>query len=156
VSLASQGAEDEARADLPSALAIPAAAQPVPAPIILVIDDDPAVCELLDRFLSKEGFVVRLARTGEAGLQAARELRPAVITLDVNLPDIQGWTVLTTLKADAQLADIPVVMLTTIDDKQQGYTLGAVEYLTKPVNREQLVSLLRSYARLRRQQGASG
>jgi CheY-like chemotaxis protein len=99
----------------------------------------------MQRFLRKEGFEVVTASTGETGIRLARELNPSAITLDVLMPGMDGWAVLTALKADAELAHIPVVMLTMIDDKNIGYALGASDYLTKPIDRERLVALLQKY-----------
>jgi len=112
---------------------------------VLVIDDDASVRELLTRFLTKEGFRVSTAANGEDGLRLAHLLRPAAITLDVMMPGMDGWTVLSRLKADATVADIPVVMLTIIDDRNHGYMLGASDYLMKPVDRDRLLTLLRRY-----------
>ncbi len=112
---------------------------------VLVIDDDAAVRDLMARFLGKEGFRVATAAGGEEGLRLARELQPDVITLDVLMPGMDGWSVLAALKADAALADIPVVMLTMLDDRNLGYALGAADYLTKPLDRERLVSVLGRY-----------
>ncbi|HEY3065549.1 MAG TPA: GAF domain-containing protein [Methylomirabilota bacterium] len=114
---------------------------------VLVIDDEPAVRDLMQRFLSKEGFRVVLAPGGEEGLRLARELRPDAITLDVMMPGMDGWAVLSALKADPGLADIPVVMLTIVDDKNLGYALGAADYLTKPIDRQRLVTVLRQHRR---------
>jgi CheY-like chemotaxis protein/anti-sigma regulatory factor (Ser/Thr protein kinase) len=114
---------------------------------VLVIDDQPAVRDLMQRFLTKEGFRVATASSGEEGVRRARELRPDAITLDVMMPGMDGWAVLSTLKADPGVADIPVVMLTIVDDKNLGYALGAAEYLTKPIDRERLVTVLRKYRR---------
>jgi hypothetical protein len=111
--------------------------------MILVIDDDPTVRELMSRFLEREHFVVRTAGGGHEGLQLARELHPAAITLDVNMPDLDGWTVLAALKGDPLLSDIPVVLVTIEDNRSRGYALGATDYMTKPVDRERLVSVLR-------------
>ncbi|MBE7472531.1 MAG: hypothetical protein DPW09_07110 [Anaerolineae bacterium] len=119
--------------------------KPVEATTILVIDDDPAVHDLMRRFLSKEGFWVETASSGEAGLALARRLKPAAITLDVMMPGMDGWAVLTALKADPELAHIPVIMLTMVDDKNFGYALGAAEYLTKPIDRGRLSALLGKY-----------
>jgi signal transduction histidine kinase/CheY-like chemotaxis protein/HAMP domain-containing protein len=116
---------------------------------ILVIDDEPTVCHLLSRFLSKEGFRVETATSGEEGLQLARELQPDAITLDVLMPGMDGWTVLAMLKSDPDLASVPVIMLTIVDDKRKGYALGASEYVTKPIDRERLVAILRKYRRIR-------
>ncbi len=112
---------------------------------VLVIDDDPSVRELLQRFLEKEGFRVETATNGKDGLRRAKELKPNVITLDVMMPGMDGWAVITALKADPETAHIPVVMLTMVRDKNLGYALGAVEYLTKPVDRDQLVAALKRY-----------
>ena len=112
---------------------------------MLVIDDDPGVCDVVKRFLSKEGFWVEIALGGAEGLQLARELRPDAITLDVLMPDMDGWTVLTALKVDPDLADIPVIMLTIVDDKSKGYALGASEYMVKPIDRDRLVVILHKY-----------
>jgi CheY-like chemotaxis protein len=99
------------------------------------------------RFLGKEGFGVVIASSGEEGLRLARELAPDVITLDVLMPGMDGWSVLAALKAEAALVDIPVVMLTMLDDRNLGYALGAADYLTKPIDRERLVAVLGRYRR---------
>jgi CheY-like chemotaxis protein len=112
---------------------------------VLVIDDEADARELLQRYLRKDGFDVVSAETGEEGLRLARAIQPDVITLDVMMPGVDGWSVLSTLKADPELADVPVVMVTIVDDKNLGYALGASEYLTKPINRERLVSVLHKY-----------
>jgi CheY-like chemotaxis protein len=101
----------------------------------------------MQRFLIKEGFRVATAASGEEGLRRARELRPDAITLDVMMPGMDGWAVLSALKADAGVADIPVVMLTIVDDKNLGYALGAAEYLTKPIDRERLLAVLAQHRR---------
>ena len=112
---------------------------------VLVIDDDAAVRDLLQRSLAREGFRVLPAAGGEEGLRLARAARPDAITLDVLMPGMDGWAVLAALKADPALADVPVVMLTIADDKALGFSLGAVEYLTKPVDRARLLRVLRRY-----------
>ena len=109
---------------------------------VLVVDDDAAVRDLLGRFMSREGFHVETAADGAAGLRRARELLPDVITLDVLMPELDGWSVLTALKSDPALADIPVVMLTVLDDKSTGFALGVSEYLTKPIDRKRLADVL--------------
>jgi signal transduction histidine kinase/CheY-like chemotaxis protein len=110
---------------------------------VLVIDDDSTVRELMERFLVKEGFPVVTAANGVEGLRRAREVRPAAITLDVLMPDLDGWTVLAALKGDPKLADIPVIFVTILDEKTKGYSLGATDYLVKPVDRERLVQVLK-------------
>jgi len=129
-----------------------AAAEPVAADspgigTVLVIDDEAAVRDLMQRFLTREGFRVVTAPGGEEGLRRARELRPDAITLDVMMPGMDGWAVLSALKADAAVADIPVIMLTIVDDKNLGYALGASDYLTKPIDRERLVKVLAQHRR---------
>jgi hypothetical protein len=112
---------------------------------ILVIDDDPSVGKMIDRFLTKEGFQVTVAQGGEEGLRLAALIQPVAIVLDVLMPGMDGWAVLSHLKADSQLADIPVILSTIVEDQDLGYTLGAVDYLTKPIEREQLARLLGKY-----------
>jgi CheY-like chemotaxis protein len=118
---------------------------PANAPAVLVIDDDPTARDLVQRALKKEGFRVELACNGQQGLELARKLKPAAITLDVMMPGMDGWAVLSALKADRELADIPVVMLTIVDDKGIGFALGAADYLTKPIDWERLISVLKKY-----------
>jgi CheY-like chemotaxis protein len=113
--------------------------------LILVIDDDPIARELIRRHLEKEGFRVALATDGSEGLEMARNLKPDAITLDILMPGVDGWTVLSEIKADETLADIPVVVVTMIEDKNQGFTLGATEYLLKPLDRRRLVAVLNRY-----------
>jgi CheY-like chemotaxis protein/two-component sensor histidine kinase len=112
---------------------------------ILVIDDDATVRGLLKSYLSKIGYQVAIASTGEEGLKLAKKLRPNAITLDVMMPGMDGWQVLATLKADQELSHIPVIMLTMAENKDIGYSLGASEYLVKPVTRDQLATVLRKY-----------
>ncbi len=126
-----------------AALAATPAPAGAPAGVVLVIDDDPAVLELMERFLGKEGFAVRTAAGGKEGLALARALRPAAITLDVVMPGMDGWAVLAALKADPELARIPVIVLTMMDDKAMGFALGAVDYLTKPLSRDQLAAAVK-------------
>lgn len=114
---------------------------------VLVIDDDPTVHDLLGRLLVKEGFGVQRALGGEEGLRLAKARRPDIITLDVLMPGMDGWAVLSALKADPELADIPVVLLTIADEKNLGFALGAVEYISKPFEAEQLIAVLKKYGR---------
>jgi signal transduction histidine kinase/CheY-like chemotaxis protein/CHASE3 domain sensor protein len=114
---------------------------------VLVIDDEETVRDLMRRFLAREGFDVVTAKDGEEGLALARQLRPALITLDVLMPGVDGWSVLRALKADPTLAPIPVVMLSILDEQNRGYALSAADYLTKPVQRDRLRSLLARHCR---------
>jgi len=116
-----------------------------PGSTILVIDDDTEACDIIRRILEKDGFSVVTAPGGEEGLRLAHKLKPAAITLDVMMPDMDGWSVLRALKADPVLQDVPVLMLTMVDDKSKGYSLGATDYLSKPVDREQLHNALSRY-----------
>jgi PAS domain S-box-containing protein len=122
-------------------------AEPLPpkGSCVLVIDDDPAQRDLIQRFLSNEGFCVRTAAGGQAGLRLARRLQPVAITLDVMMPDMDGWSVLSALKADDAMRDVPIIMLTMVDDPARGVMLGAAEYATKPVDRRGLSKILRKY-----------
>ncbi|MSV30558.1 MAG: response regulator, partial [Bryobacterales bacterium] len=120
---------------------------PENASVVLVIDDDPAVHDLMRRSLARDGFRVLCARNGEEGLAMAREMKPDAITLDVMMPGLDGWSVLSTLKSDPAVADIPVVMVTIVDDKNLGYALGASDYLTKPLDRSRLKSVIGRYRR---------
>jgi CheY-like chemotaxis protein/anti-sigma regulatory factor (Ser/Thr protein kinase) len=113
------------------------------APTVLVIDDDPTVREVIERHLTREGFAVVTASGGQEGLRLARELHPAAITLDVMMPDLDGWTVLAAIKGDPELADIPVILVSIVDDKNRGYALGATDYMVKPVDRARLSGVLR-------------
>ncbi len=112
---------------------------------VLVIDDDAAARELMQRFLTSKGFRVETAANGQDGLRKAAELMPAAITLDIMMPGMDGWAVLAALKQDTKLATIPVVMLTIVDEKSLGFALGAADYLTKPIDRKRLDEVLERY-----------
>jgi signal transduction histidine kinase/CheY-like chemotaxis protein len=112
-------------------------------PTLLVIEDDAQSAELLRISLEGGGFSVTVAGDGDAGLEAARQLRPAAIVLDLLLPGVSGWDVLNRLKDDATLADIPVVIVSMLDERGRGYALGAAGYLVKPVGRQELLGTLR-------------
>ncbi len=118
-----------------------AASEPHPAhdvhrDVVLVIDDDPAQRDLMTRFLGREGFGALTASDGYAGLQLARSLRPRAILLDVTMPGLDGWSVLSALKADPVLAEIPVVMVTFVEERGLATSLGAADYVMKPVKWE--------------------
>jgi adenylate cyclase len=113
-------------------------------PLILVVDDDATVRELVVRHLERSGFAVVTACGGQEGLRLVRELRPAAVTLDIMMPDLDGWTVLAAIKGDPALASIPVVLMSIIEEKNRGYALGAADYLVKPVDRAKLVATLTS------------
>ncbi|MEG4031726.1 MULTISPECIES: urea ABC transporter substrate-binding protein [unclassified Microcoleus] len=112
---------------------------------VLVIDDDPDARDLMTRCLSKQGFRVRSSASGQGGLLLAKELLPDAIILDVMMPSMDGWAVLSALKADQDLVDIPVIMITFLDDQNQGLELGAAEYVRKPVDYKRFAALLSKY-----------
>lgn len=112
---------------------------------VLVIDDDPIARDLIERFLSKEGFYVLKAASGKQGLELAKQVRPNVILLDVMMPQMDGWSVLSAIKTQPELVNIPVVMVTIVSEKNKGYALGVSDYLLKPIDREQLVVVLQKY-----------
>jgi PAS domain S-box-containing protein len=114
-------------------------AEPEHAPIVLVVDDDRNAQELLCRHLQRGGYAVRTAANGEEAMQLARTLKPDVVTLDVLMPRMDGWAVLGAMKEDAALAEIPVIMVTIVDNQSIGFSLGAADYLIKPINRDRLV-----------------
>jgi PAS domain S-box-containing protein len=114
-------------------------------PLVLVIDDDADTRDLMQRYLSREGFRPVLAGTGELGIRLAHELKPNVIILDIVMPGMDGWAVIRKLKADPETSNIPVVMATMVADRGLGYALGAAEYLVKPVSRKQLIEVLNRF-----------
>jgi CheY-like chemotaxis protein/anti-sigma regulatory factor (Ser/Thr protein kinase) len=113
---------------------------------VLVIDDDPNALDLLGRTLQGTGARVVTASDGLEALRLAKTLHPTAITLDVLMPEMDGWEVLRELKLDPETRDIPVIMVTMTDDCEKGYALGAIEFLTKPINRGRLAQLLECYA----------
>jgi signal transduction histidine kinase/CheY-like chemotaxis protein len=127
--------------------AVPAA--PASGDCILVIDDDPAVHQLLAEALRPEGYALTFASNGAEGLRLAKELRPAIITLDVIMPEMDGWVVLSLLKADPELVAIPVIMLTVRADQDFGFAMGLADYLQKPIDPKRLIGVLKKYHRLR-------
>ena len=116
---------------------------PAKTPVVLAIDDDPNVIYLLQENLTEAGYEVVGAMHGTEGLQKARQLKPFVILLDILMPHKDGWQVLHELKTDAATRDIPVVLLSIVDQKDLGYRLGAFDYLLKPFDREAILAALR-------------
>jgi len=110
---------------------------------VLVIDDDEHVRDLMQRLLSREGFKVIVASNGKQGIDLARQVKPGVITLDVLMPGQDGWSVLNQLKADPDLANIPVVMQSILDESNKAFMLGASDYLTKPIKRSEIIDVVR-------------
>ena len=114
---------------------------------ILVIDDDATARDLITEQLKSEGFAVATAAGGLEGIKLAKELRPIAITLDVMMPDLDGWSVLAALRQDAELAETPVIMVSIVDEQRRGMALGAAGYLTKPIDRERLIAMLQRFCR---------
>jgi two-component system, NtrC family, sensor kinase len=112
---------------------------------VLVIDDDATARELISNHLKADGFSVVTAAGGMEGLKMAKELQPTAITLDVMMPDLDGWSVLAALRQNPELADIPVIMVSIVDEHRRGIALGAAGYLTKPIDRERLHLLVRRF-----------
>lgn len=118
-------------------------------PLVLVIDDDGTVQDLLRRSLNRDGFRVEVASNGVTGLARARELRPNIITLDVMMPGMDGWDVLGSLKEDPLTADIPVIVVSIVDEKGLGFSLGAADYLTKPLDYSRLSLVVNRHTKAR-------
>jgi len=116
--------------------------EPGPAPLVLIVDDDASARRLLAAVLRKEGLRVAEAETGETAITLARRIRPDLITLDIMMPKMDGWSVLTALKSDPDLAGIPVIVVTVAADRGVAFSLGAADFMTKPVERGRLVSLV--------------
>ena len=108
---------------------------------ILVIDDDPTVSELIKRQLTKDAsYNVIIANNGKDGLKLAKEIKPNLITLDILMPEMDGWSVLRTLKADPEVSNIPVIMASILDEKNKGFSLGASDFVSKPIEKESLLN----------------
>ncbi len=133
----------ETHAPAPPRTAVPAAHSG--AATILLVEDDEAAIDLLTIYIAGAGFNVEVARNGEDGLAMARSLRPAGITLDISLPRLNGWDFLTQIKGDSSTADIPVIIVSMLDERGKGFALGAADYLVKPVNRDQLLATLQRF-----------
>jgi GAF domain-containing protein/CheY-like chemotaxis protein len=112
---------------------------------VLVIDDDATARELIADTLQGAGYTVATAAGGIEGLRLAKELTPIAITLDVSMPDLDGWAVLAALRQDSELAEIPVIMVTILDEQRRAAALGAAGYLTKPIDRERLRRMLERF-----------
>jgi CheY-like chemotaxis protein len=112
---------------------------------VLVVDDDPSVRGLLAKTLEKEGYRVISAGNGIEALALAREHRPQAITLDVLMPQMDGWGALKEFKADVALRDIPVIMVTVLNERGMAIPLGAADFVTKPVDRQRLAAILREH-----------
>lgn len=115
-------------------------------PRILVVEDDPAVAKLLALYLTQEGYAVVHAYDGQDAIEKAQEIKPFAITLDIMLPRIDGWEVLKKLKTLPATRDIPVIIVSIVENPTLGFSLGAVDYFTKPINRKGLIDSLKKYS----------
>ena len=111
-------------------------------PLVLVVEDDPAAAELLTRQLANAGYRTEVAKSGQEALERARQLKPAAITLDIIMPELDGWEVITRLKSDEATSSIPIVVVSVVDNPELGMALGAIDYFVKPVNASGLVERL--------------
>ena len=109
---------------------------------VVVIEDDRPSTDLLAVYLESAGFEVSSAHDGPSGLDAIRRIRPVAVVLDILLPVVDGWDVLAAVKRDAETADIPVIVVSILDERVKGRSLGAADYLVKPVSRDQLLAAL--------------
>ena len=125
--------------------AAPEAAAVARGDIILVVDDDSAARDLLTRFLEREGFTVKTARDGREGLALARQYRPKVVLLDIEMPNVNGWAMLQSLRADPVLGDTPVIMISVLHERSVGFAMGANDYLVKPIDWRQLKRVLERF-----------
>ena len=110
---------------------------------VLIIDDDPTVSELMERQLAKNGYNVIKASNGKDGLRLAKEKSPDVIMLDILMPEIDGWSTLRSLKAHPDVQNIPVIMASILDEKNKGFSLGAADFLSKPIEKDYLLNAIR-------------
>ena len=123
--------------------------QPAPEPKgrVLVIDDDESVHSVLTNMLTREGYSTRIARNGKEGLRMAGEYHPDIVIFDILMPGMDGWSVLSQLKAAPGMADVPIILLTMLENKEMGFALGAADYLTKPIDAAKLFPVLDGIAR---------
>jgi CheY-like chemotaxis protein len=117
-------------------------AAPAPKGRVLIIDDDESVHGVLTNMLTREGYSTRVARDGKEGLRIAREYHPDIIILDILMPGMDGWSVLSQLKTTPGLAEVPIILLTMLENKDMGFALGAADYLTKPIDAQKLIPVI--------------
>ena len=146
------GPEDRLAAKGPSEVAV-APQVDISRPLILIVEDDPASAELLVRQVERAGFRTKNARNGTEAVAMAKAHKPVAITLDIMLPDVDGWEVLTRLKRDETTSDIPVIVVSVVDDPALGTALGALDYFVKPVEAKALVNRLSNFNFRRKSKG---
>jgi CheY-like chemotaxis protein len=113
------------------------------APLVLVVEDDPHIATVLRTYLEADGYRIQVASDGQAAIEMARTLSPFAVTLDISLPKLDGWSVLNALKHEPMTAQIPVIIVSIVDNRDFGLLLGATEYIVKPIDHERLRSVLR-------------
>lgn len=149
--LTTEASSSRSELELPPGMSLQTSLHPhsngKPRDLVLVVDDDTQTRKMIQRMLNREGFTVRFATSGPEALALAREIEPIAITLDVLMPEMNGWEVLKELKKTPETAHIPVVMLTMVDKQKIGFSLGAAEYLTKPIERSTLLQTLNRFRR---------
>jgi signal transduction histidine kinase/CheY-like chemotaxis protein len=138
---------DQAVAPAAAAAAVPNAVAADGRATVLVVDDDVTVRSLLAKTLEKEGYCVISACNGVEALALARQHTPQAITLDVLMPQMDGWGALKELKADPALRDIPVIIVTVLNERGMAIPLGAADFMTKPVDRQRLAAILRGHCK---------
>ncbi|NQZ87881.1 MAG: response regulator [Saccharospirillaceae bacterium] len=116
-------------------------------PYILVVEDDDNMIEMLRHYFSKQGVQIDVALNGTDALTKARLKKPNLITLDINMPGLNGWDTLTIIKSDAELSDIPVVVITSEEERKKGLDLGADEYLIKPINKDDIEAIFSRFVK---------
>jgi len=129
--------------DHENAAPAPAPVEVIPQKVVLSIDDDPEVLNLLTDSLKGTGYTCVGAQSGDEGIAMARQLHPHLITLDIMMPHRDGWSVLQSLKSDPELRHIPVVIVSIIENKALGFSLGVSDYIVKPFERKDLLERLR-------------
>jgi CheY-like chemotaxis protein len=110
--------------------------------VILAIDDDPQVISLYERYLNPQGYYVIPLTDPSKARERIKELNPYAVTLDIMMPNVDGWSVLTTLKSDPETRQVPVVICSIIEQTDKGFTLGASDYLVKPILEEDIVDAI--------------
>jgi signal transduction histidine kinase/ActR/RegA family two-component response regulator len=113
-------------------------------PLVLVIENDPKAAQLLRIYLTEAGYTVDIATDGDEGIDKIKQVTPGVVLLDVLLPTVNGWDVLSRIKADPATQNVPVIIVSIVDEKSKGIALGATEYVVKPIVKEELLSKLRA------------
>ena len=111
---------------------------------VLIVEDEASIARILEHNLERAGFATVIAADGEAALECVRATRPDLVILDLLLPRLDGWAVAERLKADRSTADIPILMLSIVADRERGLAAGAIDYMTKPFTMNDVIARVRS------------